>query len=214
MPRLFFVPLVSASYLIFLVMVANFAHGGEQNISPPPASSEEANRVRIWVPIDRPSGCQVTIDIYAYSGEKVRRLLDRTLSRGFHNYYWDKLDDSGCFVPQGKYRAVINDCGKSKYADLVAQYEEGERDMRFMEQDTAKPFEIPIQVLADSILVSAEIIDYAKRIVSRPLTDSLLYKGVHILTWSPPEKTESARHYIHSTVKNWVHSREVLCPQR
>jgi hypothetical protein len=44
------------------------------------------------------------------------------LGKGYHNFYWDKKDDSGNYVEAGKYATLISACGEGRYETLEVVY--------------------------------------------------------------------------------------------
>jgi flagellar hook assembly protein FlgD len=98
--------------LVSLVVASSIAYADRQtyaDLTTPPADSAEAERVRIWVPIQRQSRCRLTIDILNDSNRVIRHLVDRLISEGYYNFYWDKKDDSGMIVKPGAYAYVLNE---------------------------------------------------------------------------------------------------------
>ena len=50
-----------------------------------------------------PGGGFVTIDVYAISGQKVRRLISENVAPGTHTVVWNGTDDRGLNVASGVY---------------------------------------------------------------------------------------------------------------
>ena len=93
-----------------------------KEIMTPPADSADRENLRIWVPVERGSRCRLTVDILDDSNKVVRHLVDLLAGRGYHNFYWDKRDDSGWFVDSGTYRYQIDDCGQKKQGEINVGY--------------------------------------------------------------------------------------------
>jgi len=93
-----------------------------KEIMTPPADSADKENLRIWVPVERGSRCRLTVDILDCNNQVVRHLVDLLAGRGYHNFYWDKKDDSGWFVDSGTYRYQIDDCGQKKRGEIRASY--------------------------------------------------------------------------------------------
>ncbi|MCK4460769.1 MAG: hypothetical protein KAW46_03140, partial [candidate division Zixibacteria bacterium] len=62
-------------------------------ITTPPFDTVDAERVRIWLPIERGGRCRVRINILDSLNHVVRRLVDRPLTSGYYNFYWNKKDN-------------------------------------------------------------------------------------------------------------------------
>ena len=50
-----------------------------------------------------PGMCRVVLDIFNADGERVRRLVDRSMTRGTHTVVWDGRDGTGRPVGSGVY---------------------------------------------------------------------------------------------------------------
>jgi hypothetical protein len=149
-----------------------------------PAYIEER---RIWHEVLHPQPCRVTIEIFASDGKKVRTFLDRTLAGGIYNWHWDALNDSGQYVSEGLYRAVINDCKRPFYESVTIAYQIGEKDFRLIDTVLSLERGIPIRVLSDTLRLSGEILSQNADFPFYTFTDTLLGRGLH----SIPLKSET-----------------------
>ncbi len=155
-------------------------------LTTPPADTLEAERVRIWVPIVRQSRCRVTIDILDDSSRVVRRLLNRLLGGGYYNFYWDKKDDAGGWVPEGQYTYVVtDDCGPDRDGHLTAWYREWERESRVIRPGDKWSPSFELELLRDSALVSVLIFNRRGHPVDSLVVDSLMSAGQHRFNWRP-----------------------------
>jgi len=156
-----------------------------EGLTTPPADSAEAERVRIWLPIERQSRCRVTIDILNDSNRVIRHLVDRLMSPGYYNYYWDKMDDSGRFVEPGKYVYVVNDCGRKSYGEVTARFKKWEAASRLLPPQDRWSKKIGFELLEDSATVTIRIFDHRGKLVDEPVVDSLMNKGEYEFEWGP-----------------------------
>ncbi len=182
---------VSIVAIVWLTVLAAPATAGSRgpsrdNLTTPPLDSAEAERVRIWLPIERHSNCRVTIDILGDSAQVIRRLVDRLFSYGYYNFYWDKKDDSGEFVTPGSYGYVVNDCGRKYYREVTAQFSRWELSSRVY--SPAEPWStvIDFELSRDSALVSINVCNRRGRVIDTPIVDSLMNSGRHRFDWIPP----------------------------
>ncbi len=112
--------------IVSIVVLSTFnpAVAGQtlKEIMTPPADSADRENLRIWVPVERGSRCRLTVDILDCKNQVVRHLVNYLAGRGYHNFYWDKKDDSGAFVDSGTYRYRIDDCGNKKRGQVKVVY--------------------------------------------------------------------------------------------
>lgn len=141
-----------------------------------PAHIEER---RIWHEVLHPQPCRVVVEIFAADGRKVRTFLDRTLGGGIYNWHWDALDDSGSYVVEGTYRAVINDCKQVFYETMAIHYQPGERDFRLADTVVSIEKGISVRVLADSVRLSGSILSSYADFAFLTFGDTLLPRGSH-----------------------------------
>ena len=80
---------------------------GLHALSQRPADTIEAENRRVWLAQERKAPCQMTVEIVDSAGTKVRHFFDDLLYKGYYNLYWDKLDDSGRFVPEDLRRSLL-----------------------------------------------------------------------------------------------------------
>ncbi|MCH8028212.1 MAG: hypothetical protein IID63_08840 [candidate division Zixibacteria bacterium] len=109
---------------VVLLSTFNPAAAGQtlKEIMTPPADSADSENLRIWVPVERRSKCRLIIDILDSENQVIRHLVDILAGPGYHNFYWDKKNDSGTFVDSGTYRYRIDDCGNKKRGQVKVAY--------------------------------------------------------------------------------------------
>ena len=180
----------------------------------PPEDPEEAQRVRIWLPVERSSRCRVTIELIDDRGRGVRHLLDLPLSSGYYNFYWDKKDDSGRFVEPGTYRYLIDDCGRRRNGKVEARFKKWETRSRLYLLDGPQSATVGFDLTEDSALVSINILNRRGRLVDAPLADSLMNKGQYVYEWVPPSGGYRSRYVLRLTVGDFTHSIDIVLPKK
>jgi len=174
-----------------------------------PLDDAEAERVRIWFPVELRGKCRVTIDIADSTGTVVRHLVNYLAPKGYHNFYWDKRDDSGRIVPAGDYTYLLDNCGSKRTGLLVARYSKWEAASRFEPLDPDDPFRIKMALSEDSALVTIEICNQRGRPMDSLMVDSLFSTGQHELQYDPTGYLRRGNYQIRITIGEYVMIREV-----
>jgi len=182
-------------------------------IATPPFDSADAERVRIWLPIERGGRCRVQIEIRDDSNQVVRRLVDRGLSKGYYNIYWNKKDDCGRFVAPGNYKYSVDDCDRRTFGQLEAKFHRWELASRLEPADTAAAV-YDLELLADSAVVSAVVLNPRRNAIADLFVDSLMNHGRHLLQWIPTRKGYTGRYLLRVEVGGYVHPLAVIRPAR
>ncbi len=180
-----------------------------KGLSTPPVDSAEAERVRIWVPVERDSKCRVVIDILNDSNRVIRHLVDYNPSRGYYNFYWDKRDDNGNRVPAGTYKSRVDNCGKIRIRPIYAQYSRWEKATYIYPADSTRPFLIRLKLLEDSARVSARVFTRGNRQLDSIMVDSLLPKGEHEIEWHAKYTVSRGNYVMKLWVGDYVYVREI-----
>ena len=63
-----------------------------------------------------PHESRVRLDVYDLAGQRVRRLMDRTVAAGRYEVAWDGRDASGFNAASGVYHAVLRDDGDRRWS--------------------------------------------------------------------------------------------------
>lgn len=150
----------------------------------PPADTIDAERVRIWLPIERGSNCRVRINILDSLNHTIRSLVNRLMSGGYYNFYWNKRDNHGRFVKPGHYRYAVDNCGDRSYGDLEVLFHRWELASR-MDRVDSIPDKVWLTINDDSALVSINIMNRRGRFTAQSMVDSLMAPGRHELQWVP-----------------------------
>ena len=154
----------------------------------PPADSADRENLRIWVPIERGSRCRLTVDILDCNNQVVRHLVNLLAGPGYHNFYWDKKDDSGVFVESGTYKYQIDDCGIKKRGQIKVAY----TGIRIEIQSALGLFAQEIQAKSTNLRI--EWLSVTDSLLSTVL-DTTLIDGHHKFSL-PDYKQEHADDYI------------------
>ncbi|MBU8934054.1 MAG: hypothetical protein KOO62_08595 [candidate division Zixibacteria bacterium] len=179
-------------------------------LSIKPPDSAEAERVRIWVPIETTSRCRTQINIMDSAGDTVRHLINYLPKPGYYNFYWDKRDDSGHRVEAGIYPYVIENCGGEKRRrEVEARFSRWELASVFTPLDTARPFWIELELLEDSALVSVRYFTHNDRLLDSLVVDSLLNRGKHEFDWSSSRRARRGNYIIKVSIGDYQYIREV-----
>jgi hypothetical protein len=196
-----------ATLLALVVVCASFCHGQERSfgslLSQVPDDSLEAERVRIWIPIEGGTSCRVTVRVLAKdnSGRIVATLLDRIVPPGYHNLYWNKKDSLEQFVDAGVYPYTIDGaCGLKKRGKVYAGYKAWETFVSVgASADTAKGG-FSIQLLKDSARVSIEVFSMGDMPLGTPIRDSIMMAGTHEFRYNKPPNYPTGTYWCWLTV--------------
>ncbi|HKK21649.1 MAG TPA: FlgD immunoglobulin-like domain containing protein [candidate division Zixibacteria bacterium] len=175
---------VTRSSFIFLIVLFTAAFAVSKDFTQAPYDAAEAKRVRIWVPVDR-NACQTSILICDSTGTLVRTFLRDHLRSGYYNYYWDKKDDSGEYVPAGRYACYVTTCGKKRTESLTAEYAEGELSCRVEPAESYIDPSFHLQVDQNHVSISVEVYNRRDSLIDTPFEDSLFNKGSYNFSWKP-----------------------------
>ena len=173
-------------------------------ITTPPFDPADAERVRIWLPIERGGQCRVRINILDSLNHVVRRLVDRPLPTGYYNFYWNKKDNQGRFVGEGTYKYIADDCGRRSYGELEVRFHRWELSSRLVAGDTVGDIVI-LHLYEDPALVSATVLNQRRRTIDQPFTDSLMRRGEHELRWIPPQRGYGSVYLLQIEVSGYIH---------
>ena len=174
-----------------------------------PADSAEAERTRIWAAAEGAQACRMTITIVNDSNRVVRNFIEFLAPRGYYNFYWDKLDDSGARVPEGKYRAKVDYCKTIDYENLTVQYSPWEIQSTILPLDKTQPFTIELKLDSGACPVRAELLDLKGHAVDVMINDTTLGAGTHRFTGRPPVTHKPSNFVIRVFVGTAEYRREV-----
>lgn len=178
-----------------------------------PPDSAEAARVRIWLPLERNTKCRVRLNITDDSGQVVRHVIDHVLGPAYYNFYWDKRDDSGRWVPAGQYRWVAEDCRDTHEGTLNASYRLWEREARLVAVDSAQPGRFILELDSGSVAVSLAVRNKRDRLVDSVFTDTTLDAGSHPVQWTPPPGY-AGDFYLEADIGGFTHHLDFRHPGR
>lgn len=175
-----------------------------------PSDTAEAERVRIWIPVERRGRCRVSVEIRDASGKVIRHLFNALLGAGYYNFYWDKRDDSGYRVDPGKYAFFVDNCGDKRMGTVEARYSQWEKSVRLEPYDPDDPFRLGVTVTADSVPASMYILDRRDRVRDSVFVDSVFSAGTYEWRFDPTgNRIDRGNYQIKIVVGDWHYRREV-----
>jgi len=196
--------------VLFIVTCLNLSAQTVSGLSVPPEDSVDAERVRIWIPLETTGKCRLDVTIFDKTGEPVRNLINFLAAPKYYNFYWDKRDDSGRFVPPGIYPYTITYCGGDKRErELTVQYSKWEKAVDFVPIDSSNVFDISFKILDDSVPTSIIICNRVGIPNDTLLLDSLLNKGDYRFEWNPEKKIRRGNYMIKVLLGDYLYKREV-----
>lgn len=196
--------------ILYLVTGVTLSAQTVTGLSTPPEDTADAERVRIWIPVEGSVKCRLDVSILNQSGKEVRHLINFLAAPGYYNFYWDKRDNSGNYVPPGNYPYVIEYCGgDTRKRELTVQYSKWEKAVEFVPLDTSKVFDISFKILDDSIPTSITICNRSGVPIDTLFLDSLLNKGDHQFEWIPDKTVRRGNYIIKAMFGDYQYKREV-----
>lgn len=184
------------SIMLLMPVLAWAQPAGDRLLTTPPLDTADAERIRIWVPVERSSKCRMDVDIYDDSGKVIRQLVDDLFGRGYYNFWWDKKDDSGNWVDEGIYAYVVNSCGIRRDGNLQIAYVKGERTSRLIPQERPVNNTIDFELTEDSLRLTIDITNFLDEPIDRPIVDSIMTAGVHSFNWQPGSQIMPGRYKV------------------
>ncbi|HOD65194.1 MAG TPA: FlgD immunoglobulin-like domain containing protein [candidate division Zixibacteria bacterium] len=200
---------IPAGCLAALLLGAAASAQTIEGLQVPPADSAEAERLRIWAAAEGTSRCRMIVEVVDSANRVVRRLVDFLAAPGYYNFYWDKRDDSGLRVPEGKYRGRVDYCGALSWENLTARYSLWELQSDLTPFDPDNPFRIGVVLTADGAPVAAEILNRRDVHFDVMLPDTVLDIGTHWIPYRPPERMPRGNYTIRIKVGDYEYRREV-----
>ena len=188
-----FVRIVIILSVLFLVIQARAQESLPQLMQIPNDTLDMAN-MRIWIPVERYPKERVKIDIRARSGMLTRHFFQGEMPKGYHNFYWDKKDDSGLYVPEGVYRFQARIGRESRFGELTVQYRRGERESEVYSVGEKRPLEMNYVLKDDTARVTITVLNPRGDTLAIPISDSLMKKGTYQFRYSPTDRICPSRY--------------------
>lgn len=173
-------------------------------LSHRPADTIDAERVRIWLPLERGGNCRVRINILDSLNHTIRSLVNRLMYGGYYNFYWNKRDDHGRFVKPGRYRYAVDNCGDRSYGELEVLFHRWELASRIDRMDSI-PDKVWLMIDDDSAIVSINIMNRRGRFIVQSMADSLMSPGRHELQWIPSKSGYTGVYQMLVNVGGYTH---------
>lgn len=201
--------------LVFLSLVVCQTAGGQistgdynlAKLLTPPLDPDDAYRMKIWVPVEKIKVTRVAIIIYSDRNESVRKFFEGNLPQGYHNFFWDKKDDSGNFVPPGKYYCRI-EMGNKKQPDqslLEVNYKRGEKEVIVEPIIGTDTLGFTYEIMSDSARVSLLSLRADGSSTETVFGDSILFRGRHIYKFVPEKRLRFKEFSFRLTVDDYTH---------
>ena len=176
--------ILKAFYLALTFSVALAGEPNLRDLMTPPADTIDAQRIRIWMPIEHSQTCLVKVTVVDSLGNHVRTVIEKTFSPSYYNFFWDKKDDSGRYVPEGTYTSVISDlCAPERRSDMAVVYAPGELSGLVVQPGARISDSLFFEISKDSVVVSLEMLNRRDILEIVPFTDSLFDKGTYVFSW-------------------------------
>lgn len=191
--------------LFLLVGHAASAQTVYREIQRPPYDTAEARAMRIWVPVEIDGRHMVKVEMIDDSNKVVRTLVNRLLSRGYVNYYWDKRDDSSQLVRPGRYVCKISVGSQVKYREMFVEFNYWEERSHVVWPDELRSETVKFRLDEDSSVVSIRVMSQLGKLVDSAVVDSVMSAGVHEWQWTPGGQPVRGRYHIELQVGDYVH---------
>ncbi len=182
--------------LCLLGATSAYSEQSYRELTRPPVDTLEAERVRIWVPVERTPRCTWRIDILNKDGSVVRHMLTRLLTEGYYNFYWDKLDDSGRYAAAGDYDVRLTFCDKQLARKVEAVYFPWENQAYLSIVGEKRAQSGRLELTDDSALVTFKVATKSGKVLWTVFQDSLLSAGVFEISLDPPELISRGTYFL------------------
>jgi hypothetical protein len=130
--------------------------------------------------------------------------VDRLLSGGYYNFYWNKRDDSSRFVRPGHYKYAVDDCGDRSFGELEVLFHPWELASKVDRVDSISD-KVWLTLEGDSALVSITITNRRGRFIVQSMVDSLMAPGHHELRWLPSRSGYTGVYLMQVNVGGYTH---------
>ena len=179
-------------------------------LSHRPVDTSDIDNVRIWFSPSNQGSCRFKIWIADSSMAMTRHVIDKMLSHGYYNLYWDKRDDSGRLVPPGKYRYFVrSECGHDTQGKLIVTYKKWERALHFSVDSSSDTAAVFLQVDSARTKVSLRVTTLDSTQVGTLCRDSVFRIGTHRLVWMPKEQLARGEYIVWLNAGDYVTERRV-----
>ena len=142
-----------------------------------PKDTADAERLRLWIPLEHTTSCRVVIDVLGRRGQPIRNLVNRLMKNGYFNFYWDKRDTQGNLVAPGTYTVRVRDCGNEYYRTVEVAYRlwEAETDLNF--SNSRGTPELIYRCTVDSLPITIKLTTATGTEVATLMADSAFATG-------------------------------------
>jgi hypothetical protein len=169
-----------------------------------PLDSLDAQCTRVWMGLHLPSTCKTQVRIYDTASHPCRTLINRMMSSGYYNLYWDKRDDSGRFVPPGRYLYVVTpSCGETYKGTLTVHYKQWERNVSLHSEPGKTPI-VTLTVDSAATRLSLFVYTWNDNVLDTICVDSVFSRGSHRVEWNPLKAVSKGLFWVHLHVGDFV----------
>ena len=176
-----------------------------KKLSRPPADTSDAQNLRIWFAPQHDGNCRFSISVVDGSRMLKRHIIERMLTRGYYNLYWDKRDDSGRLVEPGKYRYIVTSaCSQQSEGTLTVSYKKWERALRLAADTTSDTAAVVLRVDSAKIKITLRVLTPDSVLVGTLCSDSVFAIGRHRLVWAPREQLALGDYVVRMTAGDYV----------
>lgn len=179
-----------------------------ERLTERPFDTLDADRMRVWVPVEGAYTCRVDVHILDSAGQEVCYFLNSMLQKGYYNFYWDKKDSLGNWVPPGQYTYEGKVCSRTLKGKLEVRYKDWEKHYSFAMHDSTGAPEFELTLGKDSARVTATVAFRGGRVFDTLMQDSLLMAGTHTFAWHPKLFLPQNRYVITFHIGDFDYERE------
>jgi len=180
---------------LFSLLIAQSSMGASfMELQKIPHDSANVEDMRIWIPVEK-AKCLVKVNILDSQNKQIRHMMEKFVTKGYYNIYWDKKDDSGAYVQEGVYKVSIIAGAFKRIEDFIVQYADGENSAVISTSPDMKNPYLHLKLLKDSLMVSLEILNARQNHTDSLFVDSLIVGDSVRFEWNPDSVVSLGRYF-------------------
>jgi flagellar hook assembly protein FlgD len=161
-----------------------------------PLDTLDARDTRVWMGLHLPSTCKTQVSILDSASRPCRLLINRLMSTGYYNAYWDKRDDSGRFVAPGRYMYVVTPvCGEVYKGSLKVHYKKWEREVG-MRSNPGSPPSMTVTIDSAAAPINLLVYTWNGNLIDTICVDSVFACGSHPVEWKPKTNFPKGQYWM------------------
>lgn len=188
--------------IISFLIVQSSSAASFKELQVIPYDSANAENMKIWIPVEA-KDCNVHIKILDSNMKLVRELLEEKILNGYYNIYWDKKDDSGNFVQEGKYNVATISCDFKRITPILVSFANGENAVLVSAGADDRNPSVEMTLLQDSLHVSLEIMNIRMNLTALIFSDSLILEDKASFLWEPSSVTPTGNYFYKLKVNDF-----------